>query len=114
MCVCDCVYHICVCVCVHVYLDKSVLSPSDVVGPIRGNVHGIDGTSLGSLQLSEGRSILDLPVADLVVATAGQDVHPLGSKAHALEERVGQHNLTPCVCPAKGAMGSDQWGRTRS
>ena len=101
------VVYVCVCmhVCVHVYLDKSVLSPCDVVGPISRNVHGIDGTSLGSLQLSEGSSILHLPVADLVVTTTGQDVHTIGPKAHTLEQRVSQHDLTSCVCPTKRVTG---------
>jgi len=48
-------------------LEKAVLSAGDVVVSVGGDVHGVDGTSLGSLKLPQNGPVAHLPVPDLVV-----------------------------------------------
>lgn len=77
------------------YLEQFVITTSDEVVLIWRYIHGIDGSALGALQLSDDLSITAFPVPYLPVCTPGDDLTFLGTVTHGLEKGVRKHNLTP-------------------
>ncbi|RUS79311.1 hypothetical protein EGW08_012929, partial [Elysia chlorotica] len=72
----------------HVYkshLEKFLLSASNEVTFVSCHIHKVNGACLCSLKLSNHGAVECLPVADLVVCAAGNDLQLLLAITHTLE-----------------------------
>lgn len=75
------------------HLHKFVIASTDKILPIVQNIHGVDRTGFGSLQLSDLRGIILLPEGNSTVSPRGDELELIRMEADMHEECVHSHHV---------------------